>query len=567
MRAFVFTDPALASEAGRFVWLAIDVEKAKNEKARKAYPSAALPTFFLLDPADGSVVRRWVGGMTVAQLKAFLRQGEAAVAATHASGSPPAGDALARADHAYGAGDYAAAAVAYDSVFAAPPRALSTPAEYARIAEAALFANSMAERNEAGLALAESALIRAGRTTTGASAAAQGLSFALALPDTVPGRAARIARFEAATRGFLADPSVALADDDRSGLLATLMEARQDAKDEAGAKQAAADWAAFLEGAAARAKTAEQRAVFDSHRLSAYLELGAPERAVPMLVQSERALPGDYNPPYRLAVAYIALKRLDDALAAEGLRPAQDPHLLDARRCPRRQGRHRRGQGDDGRGDRVRPLPARGPGVGGDHQVAGEEARWPGGRSGELITFCKGGRKREGRPPAGTAPSSSIAADAGLLDHELLLARRSRVAEDLDRVLALRPRGRLHDVELGLGRSGRRQVLRVVGDLLPVLEHPQGAERDRARAAFGGDRDVDRVARAEHRGRGGDLLFPIEPLAQVHGQDPERRRLRRLGNRGRLLLLLAAGGHGQDEKREDGKTGRRAAHHAHSLHG
>ena len=68
MRAFVFTDPALASEAGRFVWLGIDVEKAKNAKARKAYPAAALPTFFLLDPADGSVVRRWVGGMTVAQL-------------------------------------------------------------------------------------------------------------------------------------------------------------------------------------------------------------------------------------------------------------------------------------------------------------------------------------------------------------------------------------------------------------------------------------------------------------------------------------------------------------------
>ena len=58
MRAFVFTDPALASEAGRFVWLGIDVEKGKNAAARKAYPAAALPTFFLLDPADGSVVGR-----------------------------------------------------------------------------------------------------------------------------------------------------------------------------------------------------------------------------------------------------------------------------------------------------------------------------------------------------------------------------------------------------------------------------------------------------------------------------------------------------------------------------
>jgi tetratricopeptide (TPR) repeat protein len=109
---------------------------------------------------------------------------------------------------------------------------------------------------------------------------------------------------------------VALADDDRSGMLGTLLSARQDAKDEAGAKAAAEAWAAFLEGAARRATSADQRAVFDSHRLSAYLELGAPEKAVPMLEESERALPDDYNPPYRLAVAYNALKRWDDALAA-----------------------------------------------------------------------------------------------------------------------------------------------------------------------------------------------------------------------------------------------------------
>ncbi|MEO6462121.1 MAG: thiol reductase thioredoxin [Candidatus Eisenbacteria bacterium] len=317
MRAFVFTDPSLASEAGRFVWLGIDVEKAKNAAARKAYPAAALPTFFLLDPANGSVVRRWVGGMTVAQLKDFLRQGEAAVAAAHGGSSPPAaGDALARADRAYGAGDYALAAVAYDTVFAAPPPALAASAEYARVVEAALFANSIADRTGAGLALAEAALVRAGRTTTGASAAGQGLAFALALPDTVPGRAERIARFEAATRGFLADSSVTMADDDRSGLLASLMAVRQDAKDEAGAKKAAADWSAFLEGAAARAKSPEQRAVFDPHRLGAYMELGTPEKAVPMLEQSERALPEDYNPPFRLAVAYNAMKKWDDALAA-----------------------------------------------------------------------------------------------------------------------------------------------------------------------------------------------------------------------------------------------------------
>ncbi len=74
--------------------------------------------------------------------------------------------------------------------------------------------------------------------------------------------------------------------------------------------------AAFLEAEASRAKTAEERAVFDSHRLGAYLDLGQPERAIPMLEQSEKDFPGDYNPPARLASAYRAMKKWDEAAAA-----------------------------------------------------------------------------------------------------------------------------------------------------------------------------------------------------------------------------------------------------------
>jgi len=67
---------------------------------------------------------------------------------------------------------------------------------------------------------------------------------------------------------------------------------------------------------AAEAKTPEQRAVYDSHRLSAYLDLGTPEKAIPMLEQSQRDFPTDYNPPARLAIAYKAMKEYDKALAA-----------------------------------------------------------------------------------------------------------------------------------------------------------------------------------------------------------------------------------------------------------
>jgi tetratricopeptide (TPR) repeat protein len=88
------------------------------------------------------------------------------------------------------------------------------------------------------------------------------------------------------------------------------------ANDSLGARRVAESWSAFLDGEAARAGTPEERTVFDSHRLSAYMELGQVERAIPMLQQSERDLPGDYNPPARLAAAYRALQRWDEALSA-----------------------------------------------------------------------------------------------------------------------------------------------------------------------------------------------------------------------------------------------------------
>jgi tetratricopeptide (TPR) repeat protein len=95
-----------------------------------------------------------------------------------------------------------------------------------------------------------------------------------------------------------------------------LVDGEKDLGDTTRARRTAQEWARFLEGEAARARTPEERTVFDSHRLSAYLELEQPERAVEMLLASERDLPDDYNPPARLAVAYLRMERYPDALAA-----------------------------------------------------------------------------------------------------------------------------------------------------------------------------------------------------------------------------------------------------------
>src|SRR4029079_5266850 len=98
MKAFVFTDQALTSEAGRFVWLEIDVEKAKNAAVRKRLGIQALPTFFVMDPADETIVMREIGGMNLAQLQKMLADGKALTGGGTLAGGSAADAALAKAE-------------------------------------------------------------------------------------------------------------------------------------------------------------------------------------------------------------------------------------------------------------------------------------------------------------------------------------------------------------------------------------------------------------------------------------------------------------------------------------
>ncbi len=104
MRAYVFTDPTLTRQAGRYVWLALDTEKAGNAALRKRLQVNALPSFFVLDPATEKVAIRWVGGMSVAQVQRMMDDGETRVA--HRAGSAWQ-TALARADALYGEASHA----------------------------------------------------------------------------------------------------------------------------------------------------------------------------------------------------------------------------------------------------------------------------------------------------------------------------------------------------------------------------------------------------------------------------------------------------------------------------
>ena len=154
--------------------------------------------------------------------------------------------------------------------------------------DATLFSLSSSDANEKCAELSVEAMERLGKTTSGANAALSGLGCALRCRRIIRGGRNGSISSRGRCVSMVADSSVAMSIDDRSGMYLTLADAREDAKDAEGRKRTLAADAAMLERAAATARTKEQRAVFDPHRLSVYVELGQPERAVPMLEQSER---------------------------------------------------------------------------------------------------------------------------------------------------------------------------------------------------------------------------------------------------------------------------------------
>ncbi|HEY2323602.1 MAG TPA: thiol reductase thioredoxin [Thermoanaerobaculia bacterium] len=310
MRAYVFTDKALERYAGQFVWLAIDTEKASNAAFLAKYPIHVWPTLLVVNPKNDSVVLRYAGGATVPQLSKLLDESEK----TYRSKTLSSADSLlASADKLSNEEKYGEAAKAYEQAIAKAPKKW---VHFGRSAELAIFSLMMANENAHCTQLALDLYPRLAGTVSGANVASGGLSCATELKPDDPKRAAALETLEKATREALMDKSIPLSGDDRSGLYDSLVSARETAKDDAGAAKLRSEWIAYLEGEAAKAKTAEQRAVYDPHRLSLYIMLKTPEKAIPMLEQSAKDFPNDYNPPSRLALAYKAMGRFDDALAA-----------------------------------------------------------------------------------------------------------------------------------------------------------------------------------------------------------------------------------------------------------
>jgi hypothetical protein len=310
MKAYVFTDKSLERYAGRFVWLSINTEAAANAAFLKRYPIPALPTMIVLDPKRDAVAMRYTGGATLPQLKKLLDDAEKTY---RAKGQSAADKLLAEADRFASDAKNKEAVASYEKALSEAPKGWT---KYGRASESLLFTLAVSGEYERCAMRAAELYPRLEGTISSANIAATGLSCAASLDEKHEKRAQWLKTLEAATRQVFDNPKIVVSDDDRSGLYLALIEGRSAAKDEEGELALTVQWSKFLEEAAGRAKTPEQRTVYDSHRVSAYLELGTPEKAIPMLEQSERDFPDDYNPPARLALAYKAMKEYGKALAA-----------------------------------------------------------------------------------------------------------------------------------------------------------------------------------------------------------------------------------------------------------
>jgi tetratricopeptide (TPR) repeat protein len=308
MRATVLRDPALARMAGRFVWLEIDTEREVNAAFLERFPVEVWPTFLVVDPVTERAVLRWLGTATADDLARILADGERA--ARNGPGQGP--DALlARADRESGAGRTAEAVSLWEKAIAeggpAWPRR-------SRALESLVSGLRAAGQEERCAGTAASAAPGMPRGQSFANVVAMGLACA-------NGAGAPWARGAAARLEPLADEAVRLPGvlaDDRAGLHEQLVLARRGAGDEEGARARAEAWWAFLVAERAAGRTPETRTMLDSWIVGAALALRDPGRAVPLLRASESAAPGDYNPPYRLALLLLEARRLDEALAASG---------------------------------------------------------------------------------------------------------------------------------------------------------------------------------------------------------------------------------------------------------
>ena len=294
MKEQVFTRPAFTAFEKDVVFASIDTERARSDAFLKKFPIDVWPTLLFIDPVKETVVLKWLGSADELQMQALLEA---------ARGGP---GTLRDADDALSAGNAGVAAEKYKV-------AIDAGEVKARTVLSMLSALTLARQPEACARTTMEQLPLFTNAQERVAALTWGIGCAVEMPEGKQKGAILDALVREGTRAL---PLEGVLPDDLSGLYEVLVSEREAAKDEAATQKLAAQWFAFLEGEAAKARTPAARAVFDPHRVSSALASRQTEKMIDPLLLSEKDFPKDYNPPARLAVIYRELGKFDEGLQA-----------------------------------------------------------------------------------------------------------------------------------------------------------------------------------------------------------------------------------------------------------
>ncbi|MCB9530012.1 MAG: thioredoxin family protein [Myxococcales bacterium] len=307
MQATVLREPALAPYADRFVWLALDTDRPANAAAVAALRPDVWPTFYVLDPASEAIEARLLGAAGIAQFTAFLDEG---LAVQRAAPEARAAASARAADRAAAEGRYAEAAKGYaEAIDATPPGSPRRPALFLSRVNALYRAGDI----EGCLAVGDAGLSAAEQGHTPAAADYVYYLHACATRAGLDARSrALLGRGLAVIDATLADPGAPLSVDDKSEALRIAREVHRLLGDETAARRRAEAQRALLD-AAARGADPRVAMALSWPRAEVYAWLGEPAKLVPEIEALTRALPAEYDPPYRLAWLRLQARELDGA--------------------------------------------------------------------------------------------------------------------------------------------------------------------------------------------------------------------------------------------------------------
>jgi len=311
MQRFVLSDPGMKPVADQVVWASIETETEKNKPIVDKYPLDAWPTFLIVDPENEKILGRFLGSASVQEIRGFVQEG---VRAYREKGNPdPAWTAQREGDAARNSGDLKATAEAYGRAVA-----LSKPGDPQRPERLDLYVSALLRLKDYKTCVQTG--LKEARNVPESAVGADFQSYTAGCanelpkddPDAQKMRELAIARL----REILAKADAPLSADDRSDALANLSEMLDIAGKHPEAAQAMQERAQVLEKAASAAPDATLASTFDAHRMSTYLYLKQPQKAEKLLADREKQMPGDYNPPARLARVYLEEKKYPEAEAA-----------------------------------------------------------------------------------------------------------------------------------------------------------------------------------------------------------------------------------------------------------